>query len=83
MDDPRLKAETLRETIRHHERQYYVLDAPEVTDAEYDALVRELQALETAHHARVAHAARRRESPRRLPEDPAQLRHAQPGQRAR
>lgn len=47
--DASQRAESLRETIRHHERQYYVLDNPEITDAEYDALVRELQALETAH----------------------------------
>ena len=43
------QAESLRQTIRHHEHQYYVLDAPDVTDGEYDALVRELQALETEH----------------------------------
>jgi DNA ligase (NAD+) len=43
------KAGQLRDLIRHHERQYYVLDSPEITDAEYDALVRELQAIETAH----------------------------------
>ncbi len=39
----------LRETVRHHEHQYYVLDAPDISDAEYDVLVRELQALETRH----------------------------------
>ena len=39
----------LRETVRHHEHQYYVLDAPDISDAEYDVLVRELQALETVH----------------------------------
>ncbi len=39
----------LRESIRHHEHLYYVLDKPEISDAEYDALVRELQQLETAH----------------------------------
>ena len=39
----------LRETVRHHEHQYYVLDAPDISDAEYDLLVRELQALETIH----------------------------------
>jgi len=43
------RAEFLRETIRHHERLYYVLDSPEITDAEYDALARELQAIESAH----------------------------------
>jgi len=43
------QAEALRAAIRHHEHQYYVLDSPEVSDAEYDALVRKLQALETEH----------------------------------
>ncbi|MDA8431088.1 MAG: NAD-dependent DNA ligase LigA [Geobacteraceae bacterium] len=36
----------LRRLLEYHNRQYYVLDAPEITDAEYDALFRELQALE-------------------------------------
>jgi len=43
------RAETLREQIRHHNYRYYVLDDPEVSDADYDALMRELQALESAH----------------------------------
>lgn len=43
------KIESLREQLRHHEHLYYVLDAPEITDAEYDAMLRELQALEAAH----------------------------------
>ena len=41
--------EKLRETLRHHERLYYVLDQPAVSDAEYDALMRELRDLETQH----------------------------------
>lgn len=40
------KLERLRERIRHHNYLYHVLDAPEIPDAEYDRLVRELQALE-------------------------------------
>lgn len=39
----------LRDLIRHHEERYYVLDAPEISDAEFDALMREVQALEAAH----------------------------------
>ncbi len=39
----------LRELLEHHNRCYYVLDSPEITDADYDALFRELQALETKH----------------------------------
>jgi len=45
----RERVEGLRALIRHHSHCYYVLDAPEVPDAEYDRLVRELQALEAEH----------------------------------
>ncbi len=41
--------EELREQLRHHEYLYYVLDQPEVTDAEYDAIMRRLQDLESKH----------------------------------
>ncbi len=43
------EAEKLREQINHHNYRYYVLDDPEVTDAEYDALMRRLEALEREH----------------------------------
>ena len=43
------RIKTLRQTIERHNRLYYVEDAPEVTDAEYDALFSELQALEAEH----------------------------------
>ena len=39
----------LRAEIRHHEELYYLHDAPEITDAEFDALMRELADLEAAH----------------------------------
>lgn len=39
----------LRAQIEQHNRQYYVLDSPLIADAEYDALFRELQALEAEH----------------------------------
>ncbi|MFV1992273.1 MAG: NAD-dependent DNA ligase LigA [Acidiferrobacterales bacterium] len=42
-------AESLREQINHHNYQYYVLDAPDIPDAEYDRLLRELQGIEQAH----------------------------------
>ncbi len=42
----RRRAEELRRLIEHHNYLYYVLDAPEVPDAEYDRLLRELQDLE-------------------------------------
>jgi len=40
------RIESLRERIRHHDYRYYVLSRPEVSDAEYDRLLRELQSLE-------------------------------------
>ena len=60
----------LRREIRRHEELYYVHAAPEISDAEFDALMRELQALEAAHpelrHARLADPARRRPAGRGL-----------------
>src|SRR3984893_19470366 len=44
----RAEIEKLREQINHHNHLYYVLDAPELTDAEYDVLMRRLETLETA-----------------------------------
>ena len=41
--------EQLRAEINHHNYRYYVLDSPEISDAEYDALMRELEALEQEH----------------------------------
>jgi DNA ligase (NAD+) len=41
--------EALREQLRHHEHLYYVLDAPEISDAEYDSLMNRLKALEAEH----------------------------------
>jgi DNA ligase (NAD+) len=49
MKHPSAEIEDLREELRHHEHQYYVLDKPEISDAEYDALMRRLQALEAQH----------------------------------
>jgi DNA ligase (NAD+) len=46
MKDPAVELEILREELRRHERLYYVLDQPEITDAEYDALMRRLRQLE-------------------------------------
>lgn len=39
----------LRDRIRYHEHRYYVLDSPEISDADYDGLMNELKALETAN----------------------------------
>src|SRR5579859_1538420 len=49
MRDAALEVEKLREELRRHEHLYYVLDAPEISDAEYDALMRRLQELEALH----------------------------------
>src|SRR3954449_4377045 len=43
------RIDALRELLHHHAHQYYVLDAPEIPDAEYDRLFRELQELEGQH----------------------------------
>ena len=45
----RERVEALRELLHHHAHRYYVLDHPEIPDAEYDRLFRELQALEAQH----------------------------------
>ena len=44
--DPAVRVEELRELIRRHEHAYYVLDQPEVSDAEYDAIFKELRQIE-------------------------------------
>jgi DNA ligase (NAD+) len=41
--------QNLRRQIRHHDRRYYQLAQPEISDAQYDALFRELQTLEAQH----------------------------------
>lgn len=46
---PADRARELREALERHNHAYYVLDAPTIPDAEYDAMFRELQALETAY----------------------------------
>ena len=49
MKDPAREVEQLRDELRRHEHLYYVLDQPAISDAEYDALMRRLQELETEH----------------------------------
>jgi DNA ligase (NAD+) len=46
---PAERAAALRELLHYHAHRYYVLDEPEIPDAEYDRLFRELQALEDAN----------------------------------
>ena len=45
----RERMEELRAKIAYHDHRYYALDSPEISDAQYDALKRELRALEQAH----------------------------------
>ncbi len=45
----RAEIEDLRERVRYHNRRYYVEDAPDISDAEYDALYKELESLEAEH----------------------------------
>jgi len=47
--EPAARADALRRTLARHAYLYHVLDAPEITDAEYDALYRALMDLELAH----------------------------------
>lgn len=47
--DAARKIDDLRRQIRRHDHLYFVENAPEISDEQYDALVRELRALETAH----------------------------------
>jgi DNA ligase (NAD+) len=47
--DVRKKIDALREKIRHHEYLYYVVDNPEISDAEFDKLMRQLKDLEAEH----------------------------------
>lgn len=47
--NPAARVDWLRQTLEHHNYQYYVLDAPSIPDIEYDTLFRELQTLEAEH----------------------------------
>lgn len=47
--DARSKIEKLREKIRYHERKYYVENAPEISDSEFDELIEELKEIEEAN----------------------------------
>lgn len=50
---PADRVDALRDRIRYHEERYYVLDDPEISDAEFDQLMAELRQLETANPALV------------------------------
>src|SRR4030042_479552 len=48
-EDVEKRVERLREEIEYHNHRYYVLDQPEIPDAEYDRLMRELEKLENQY----------------------------------
>ena len=52
--DPIQQIQQLRQKIRHHEERYYVHSSPEISDAEFDALLHELESLETQYPDLVA-----------------------------
>ena len=47
-EEMRARAAELRAKIRHHERLYYVDDAPEISDGEFDELMRKLEGIESS-----------------------------------
>ena len=49
VETPQQQIDTLRTELVHHEHLYYVLDDPQITDAQYDKLMRDLKALEAEH----------------------------------
>src|SRR5687767_5878426 len=52
--NPAERIEELRRLIRHHEERYYILASPEIADAEFDALMHELERLEAENPDLVA-----------------------------
>jgi DNA ligase (NAD+) len=76
--DPATRISQLRALIRHHEERYYILQDPEVSDAEFDALLRELQALERDHPDLVTLDSPTQRVGGRTAEGFAPVRHAEP-----
>ena len=68
------KIDALREKIRHHEYRYFVLDDPEISDLDFDKLMKQLKDLEAEHpfscHTGLSIAARGRQAARRLRQGP-------------
>ena len=48
-EEAKARIEKLKAEINHHNYRYYVMDSPEISDAEYDGLMRELKQLEEKH----------------------------------
>ena len=76
--DPATRIEELRQQIRHHEERYYIDSAPEISDAEFDALLRELQNLERDHPDLVTVDSPTQRVGGRPAETFASVRHAEP-----
>ena len=71
----REKIEELRRTLDYHNHKYYVENSPEISDREFDVLMRELQELEAAHpeYADPNSPTRRKRSHDRIPKRRAPL----------
>jgi DNA ligase (NAD+) len=74
----RQRAAELREQLEHHSYLYYVMDAPEIGDDEYDALYRELQELEAQHPELITPESPTQRVGGRPLEGFSQVRHLQP-----
>ena len=75
---PAERIEELRRLIRHHEERYYVLSDPEIADAEFDALMKELERLEAEHPDLVSHHSPTRRVGGRVAAGFATVEHVQP-----
>jgi DNA ligase (NAD+) len=76
--NPAERIEMLRREIRRHEELYYVLSQPEIADAEFDALMRELQQLESEHPDLVTPDSPTQRVGGRVSETFPNVRHAEP-----
>jgi DNA ligase (NAD+) len=76
--DPFSRITELRRLIRHHEELYYVANQPEISDAEFDDLMRELQRLEQEHPHLVTPDSPTQRVSGRVSEEFADVRHAEP-----
>lgn len=76
--DPLHRITELREQIRHHENRYYVLNAPEISDEQFDALLHELERLEAEHPDLVSPTSPTQRVGGRISEGFATVEHLQP-----
>jgi DNA ligase (NAD+) len=76
--DPSSRIAELRRQIRYHEERYYVASQPEISDAEFDALMRELQQLEIEHPDLISADSPTQRVSGRVAEGFQTVRHAEP-----